>query len=131
MRSGLFGVFLLCAVVLCAGACKHSTPSGRPIVAVSVMPQAWFVEQLAGSLVQVETLLPPGANPHSFEPRMEQVAAVSRAAVYVKVGHPAFVVEKTWLPRFQADNPHMIVVDSSPARRRCPAIPTSGSRPAS
>ncbi len=113
MRSGLVGVMLLCAVLVCALGCKRSASSGRPIVAVSVPPQAWFVEQLAGDRVQIETLLPPGASPHTFEPRIEQVAAMSRASIYVEVGHPAFVIERTWLPRFQGDNPDLRVVDSS------------------
>lgn len=113
MRSGIVALVLVCAALVCAIGCQRKAPSGKPVVAVSVPPQAWFVEQLADDHVQIETLLPPGASPHTYEPRIEQVAAVTRAAIYVEVGHPAFVIEKTWLPRFRADNPAMIVVDSS------------------
>lgn len=85
----------------------------RPIVVVSVLPQAFFVEKLAGGLVDVEVLIPPGANEASFEPTMQQMQAISRAKVYVKVGHPHFLFEAAWLDRLLAGNSAMRVVDGS------------------
>jgi zinc transport system substrate-binding protein len=99
----------------CAVAC--SAPEGsaadRPIVAVSVPPQAWFVERLAGELVQVEVMLPPGANPSTHNPSMAQLKAATRARLYVKVGHPAWPFEQTWLARLLAEGPELTVVDGA------------------
>jgi zinc transport system substrate-binding protein len=67
----------------------------RPLVAVSIPPLAWFVERLAGAGVAVATLLPAGANPHSYEPTLDVVRAVSRAALWFEVGHPSFAFERT------------------------------------
>ncbi|MEB2313739.1 MAG: zinc ABC transporter substrate-binding protein [Sorangiineae bacterium] len=120
MRTGALGAVVLLMAVLGVVACRRATPAERPLVAVSVLPQAWFVERLAGDAVEIETLLPPGASPHTYEPRFEQAAALSRAAVYVEVGHPSFLIEQTWLPRFRADNPKMLVVDSSAGAERRP-----------
>ncbi|MBW2535696.1 MAG: zinc ABC transporter substrate-binding protein [Deltaproteobacteria bacterium] len=71
----------------------------RPVVAVSVLPQAFLVERLAGEAVEVVVMIPPGASPATHEPTMDQLTAVSRAALYVKVGHPHFPFEETWLSR--------------------------------
>ena len=60
----------------------------RPVVFVSVPPQAWLVKRLAGEAVEVQTLLPPGANPHTFEPTAKQVKKLTAASVYLTLGMP-------------------------------------------
>jgi zinc transport system substrate-binding protein len=87
--------------------------AGVPVVAVSVEPQAYFVDRVAGPLVGVEVLIPPGANEASFEPTMHQMQAISKAVLYVKVGHPHFLFEQAWLRRLADTNPDMRIVDGS------------------
>ncbi len=60
----------------------------RPVVFVSVPPQAWLVKRLAGEAVEVQTLLTAGANPHTFEPSGRQVKKLSGAALYLTLGMP-------------------------------------------
>jgi zinc transport system substrate-binding protein len=100
-----------CLAAALLGAMAHATD--KPLIAVSVVPQAYFVERIAGPLVDVEVLVPPGANEASFEPTMRQMQAVSRAVLYLKVGHPGFLFEQAWLGRLAATNPSMRVVDGS------------------
>ncbi len=83
------------------------------MVVTSVLPQAYFVERLGGGLVDVEVMIPPGASPLTYEPSISQMRAMSRAAVYVKVGHPSFPFEAAWLDRLLAENRSARVVDSS------------------
>jgi zinc transport system substrate-binding protein len=64
-------------------------------------------------MVDVEVMIPPGSNPGTFEPTVVQVKAISRASVYVKVGHPNFAFESAWLERLIAENPQIRVVDAS------------------
>ena len=86
------------AGALGAAGCRREAPS-TPVVVVSVLPQAYFVERIAGDLVDVEVMIPPGASPATYEPTMEQMRAASDASVYVKVGHPGFPFERAWLDR--------------------------------
>lgn len=58
----------------------------KPTIFVSIPPQAWLVDQLAGSLVQSETLLTPGANPHIFEPTPRQIRSLSTSTLYLTIG---------------------------------------------
>jgi zinc transport system substrate-binding protein len=80
---------------------------------VSVLPQAYFVEQIGGDRVTVQVLIPPGASPATHEPTIAQLEELSSADVYVKVGCPNFAFEQTWFSKIEEANPHMRIVDSS------------------
>ena len=84
-----------------------------PLVVVSVPPQRYVVERLAGRRVDVRVMLPPGASPVQYEPTLVQLREVSRASLYVKVGHPHFPFERSWLGPLLAQNPGLRVVDAS------------------
>lgn len=96
MRPAIIAALLAVAVCACS---SPITEDGRPVVAVSVEPLAFFVEQLAGDAVRVVTVLPPAANPTTFEPTLLQLQALDRAQLYVRVGHPAFPFERAWLDK--------------------------------
>ncbi|HJL18239.1 MAG TPA: zinc ABC transporter substrate-binding protein [Sandaracinaceae bacterium LLY-WYZ-13_1] len=83
--------------------CLRPEHDPRPVIVVSVLPQAWFVERLAGDAGRIVVMVPPGASPATHEPTINQVRAVARAALYVKVGHPAFPFERAWLDRLMAE----------------------------
>ena len=85
----------------------------RPVVGVSVLPQAYAVERIAGELVRVEVMIPPGASPVTHEPGVAQLKDLGEAALYVKVGHPGFPFEAAWLDRLLAAAPHLRVLDGS------------------
>jgi len=54
-------------------------------------------------------MLPPGANPTSFEPDLRHITDFSRAALFVKLGHPHFPIETVWLePALAASAPHVV-----------------------
>jgi zinc transport system substrate-binding protein len=91
----------------------ESQPASRPRVAVSVLPQAYFVDRIADGRVEVEVMIPPGASPHTHEPAMQQMKAVTEADLYVKVGHPNFPFEKAWIDELIAENPSMTVVNGA------------------
>lgn len=84
----------------------------RPLVVVSVLPQRYFVERIAGGHVATHVMLPPGGSPATWEPGIEEMRAVSSAALYVKVGHPHFPFETTWLDGLLADRGDLPVVGS-------------------
>jgi len=74
---------------------------------VSIAPQKYFVQKIGGDLVAVSVLVPPGADPHSFEPKPRQMVELSKSAVYFAVG---IEFEKFWLKKIAAANPKMRVV---------------------
>jgi zinc transport system substrate-binding protein len=103
------GTCALCALLLLAACGRSERQDPRPVVAVSVLPLAYFVERIAGDRVRVAVMLPPSANPTSFEPNLRQLADLSHAVLFVKVGHPHFPFEAVWLePALAATSPREI-----------------------
>lgn len=78
------------ALVLTALACvfcaKEKESSKRIPVVVTIPPLADLVKSVGGDRVEVTTLLPPGASPHTFEPTPSQARFASGALLAVRVG---------------------------------------------
>jgi len=94
----------------CAG---DGTRDERPLIVVSVAPQRFVVEAVAGELARVEVMIPPGASPRTYEPTVSQLRSLEEAALYVKLGHPSFPFERAWLDRLLEEVPGLPVVDAS------------------
>lgn len=77
-------------------------------VSVSVIPQAYFVEQIAGDLVNVNIMVQKGKSPETYEPSIKQLQELSKSQVYFGVGMP---FESAWLSRFKSVNPNMLIID--------------------
>ena len=84
----------LCAIVLGAAMFwKNGAPflvgaQSRPTIVVTVAPQAAFVQELAGELVNVVTVLPPGANHETFSLPPQDMERISAANLYLALGLP-------------------------------------------
>ncbi len=78
---------LLCVTAVTAGCGRReSEPDAKMLVAVSIAPLAGFARQVGGDLVDVELLVPPGANPHTYQLEPAQMEALSNASVLVLNG---------------------------------------------
>lgn len=89
-----------------------SSASDKMIIAVSIVPQAEFVEKIVGDTVDVVVMIPPGASPATYEPSPGQLRSLSKADLYVKVGS-GLGFETVWMDDLISVNPDMLVVDSS------------------
>jgi len=108
MTLGRLGSLCLMAMAALCG--RVNEPDPRPVVAVSVLPQAYFVERIAAGRVRVEVMIPPGANPTTFEPSIASLKSLSGAVLYVALGHPHFAFEAAWIDRLLAEQPHLEVI---------------------
>lgn len=111
-------VLILVAVGLAACA-QPADPQGAGalIVTVSIAPQRYFVERIAGEGVDVNVMVEPGASPATYEPKPEQLAALSQSAAYFSIGVP---FENVWLDRIAEANPEMPIVDTAAGIERVP-----------
>lgn len=57
-----------------------------PRVVTSIPPLAMLAREVRGDAAAVTSFLPPGANPHQFEPRPSDVQRASQASVVVHIG---------------------------------------------
>jgi zinc transport system substrate-binding protein len=113
MRRNRINIVLLGILCLLHGGCSQKElDTGRLIVAVSIPPQAEFVERIGGERVRVLIMVPPGASPHTYEPTPNQIVELSEAALYVKVGS-GIEFELSWFDKIVSVNRDMFVVDAS------------------
>lgn len=106
-------IFLFSAGVMNVGAeVEGLLPKDKIGVIVTILPFANFVEQVGKDRVEVRVMVPPGANPHTYEPTPLQLKGVSQAQLYVKVGS-GIDFELAWMDKIRKVNRDMLICDSS------------------
>ena len=127
-------------LALTLAACATPPPSGdtegavaaanrleHPLrVVVSVPPQAYFVEQIAGPRAEVTVLLPPGSTPEIAAPSPRQMVALTRADLVVLVGHPHFAFERRHVLPVLARHPEVATVSMAASLGIEPGDETDG-----
>jgi zinc transport system substrate-binding protein len=125
ITRSLPGFLLILSLSLFAtSGCQRSTPEptdeasgGRLTVTVSIVPQKYFVERVGGERVDVNVMVLPGNSPATYEPRPEQLAALSESAAYFSIGVP---FEGAWAEKIAAANQGMLMVDTAAGIERMP-----------
>lgn len=109
--AAVLAVFLLAAATAgCTGTDRQN--DGKIVVAATIPPEQEFVEQVGGDHVRVILLVPPGADPHTYEPPPGVLADVAEADMYAVVGS-GIEFELAWREKIAALNPGMLIVDCS------------------
>jgi len=112
---------LLLPLLLIAPKLVNATPL---TVAVTIVPQKYFVDQIGKSKVKVMVMVPPGANPHSYEPRPQQMIALSKAKIYLTIG---VEFERAWLGKIIGQNKNIKVFHMEEDVKRI-SLPTLSGR---
>jgi len=89
--------------------CKANGESEKLHVFVSILPQAYFVERVGGTHVEVEVLVGPGQSPATFEPAPQQMTKLSQTSVYFSIGVP---FEKRLVEKIQATLTNLRIIDT-------------------
>lgn len=85
------------------------TVQAAPKVMVSILPQKFLVQRLAGDALEVTVMVGPGESPATYEPGPRRMAELEQAALYYRIGVP---FEQVWMGRIQAENPDLPVLDA-------------------
>lgn len=104
-------IFLMMTTVFLCGSCRQSAVTGGKEVSVSILPQKYIVERIAGNLFQVNVLMPPGANHETYEPTPKVMKSLANSSIYFSLGWLDF--ERTWMPRFTDMYPDMKIINTS------------------
>ncbi len=84
--------------------------ASTPLVAVSILPQAYFVERIAGTRVKALVLVGPGQSPHAYEPTPRQMADLASAPIWLTIGVD---FEKALKPKVISLYPKLTIVDTT------------------
>lgn len=74
------------AAVLTLAGCQGGPASTRPMVVATIYPLWELAHQVAGDRAEVVALVPPGVEPHDWEPSARDVTIIERATVFIHSG---------------------------------------------
>jgi zinc transport system substrate-binding protein len=112
-------VLLLAVLTFSLSGCRaaEQEPISHNVITVSIVPQKYFVERLAGDHFSVNVLVAPGQSPENYEPTHSQMRAISASAAYLQIGAQ---FEDVWIEKIRSSNPDMVIFDSSSGIERIP-----------
>ncbi len=106
MKNYLYLSFFLFLIVACNGA-NNNTPT----VSVTIEPQRYFVEKIVGDKFQVNTIVPAGTSPETYDPTPSQMVELGKSTLYFKVGYLGF--ENAWGKNLEENNVHVKLINLS------------------
>lgn len=65
--------------------CRSAVETGRPRIVCSLFPLYEFAMEVGGDRAEVNLLLPPGVEPHAWEPRASDLVAISKSDLFLCV----------------------------------------------
>ena len=83
---GLFAVVSLGIFALVNNVQKPKNSTAKVAVVTTLFPLYDFTQNIGQDKVEVSLLLPPGVEPHSFEPKPSDIAKISKADIFVYTG---------------------------------------------
>ncbi len=101
-------MLMLNAALVFAGGRRD--PPRETIVAVSILPQSYFVERISGGTIKPLVLVGQGQEPHTYEPTPRQMTDLSRASVWILSGTD---FEISLVPKIRELYPNLKIVDGT------------------
>ena len=91
MKRSIVSVFIMyifLSLIFLSCQKRETVPAGDKTIKVvtTLFPVYDFAKNVGGKRVQVELLLPPGMEPHSFEPKPGDIRKISDADVFIYTG---------------------------------------------
>ncbi|MGI6777526.1 MAG: metal ABC transporter solute-binding protein, Zn/Mn family [Acetivibrionales bacterium] len=111
--SNLIILLSITVIVYTLCGCSKNVESmdNRITVAVSIVPEKTFVKKVAGDMVNIVTLVPPGYSPENYQPNPQQIENFSKASLYFSMDVPT--EEADIHPKVKDLNPGMKIVHLS------------------
>lgn len=95
MINKIVSAVLILAMLILPVGCANSAASntaqadGRPVIAVTIVPEKTFAEAVCKDLARVTAVVPPGNSPENYEPSPREMEQLSGASLYFAMGVPA------------------------------------------
>jgi zinc transport system substrate-binding protein len=110
---------LLLAATLSIAFVSFATAADPIKVVVSIPPQKYFIQKIGGDRVEASIMVPPGVDPHSYEPKPRQMVELSRATAYFSIG---IGFEDVWLDKIAAANKGMPILRTDAGIEKIPMV---------
>ena len=106
--------YLLIMLLLCAcegSKANHGSGDEKPVIAVTIEPQRFFTEAIAGDKFDVVSIVPKGVSPETYDPTPQHMVELNNSKAFLRLGNIGF--ERIWMDRLLDNTPHIQVFDTS------------------
>jgi zinc transport system substrate-binding protein len=102
-------ILLILALIL---SCTDNTINEqKPVITVSIIPQKYFIQQIAGNKYEINVMVPPGASPATYDPAPAVLKQLNKSSAYFRIGYIGF--ENNWMNKLESVNKTMQIFDLS------------------
>lgn len=107
----LLGSCLLLAACTGRASKSNNGDEEKPVITVTLEPQRYFTEAIAGDKFKVISMVPKGSSPETYDPVPQQLVSLGDSKAYFRIGYIGF--EQAWMERLMNNTPHIQVFDTS------------------
>lgn len=111
MVKRLLHIIVILATLITLASCTHQESTSQHIISVTILPQKFLAEQIAGERYEINCLVTANNNPESYDPTPQQLVEIENSEAYLRVGMLGF--EIAWMDRLARNNPAMKIFDTS------------------
>lgn len=104
-------LILLMAGILMFSGCSTNKKGDKPIISVTIEPLRYFTEAITGDKFEINSMVPKGSSPETYDPTPQQLVALSNSVAYVRIGYIGF--ELSWIDKIKENNPNLLFFDTS------------------
>lgn len=101
------GFLLFCCILF---SCVNMEKK-KAAVTVTIQPQKYFAERIAGDRFDINCIVPEGSSPESYDPSPSLLVSAGKSEAYLKIGYIGF--EIAWLDKLVQNTPDLRVFDNS------------------
>ena len=83
----------------------------KPGIVVTIEPQRYFAEKIAGEHFAVYAVVPAGQSPETYDPAPHEMIRIAQSKAYLQIGQIGF--EQAWIQTIRKNNPHLKFFDLS------------------
>jgi ABC-type lipoprotein release transport system permease subunit/ABC-type Zn uptake system ZnuABC Zn-binding protein ZnuA len=83
----------------------------EPSISVTIEPQRYFAERIAGDHFAVNTVVPVGQSPETYDPAPHEMIRIAQSRAYLQIGRIGF--EQAWMGAIRDNNPKVAFFDLS------------------
>lgn len=108
MKQTSIIITILSVLLLTACVTKQANET---VVTVTIEPQRYFAEKIAGDKFKINCVVPAGQSPETYDPTPQQMIQIGRSIAYLRIGPIGF--EQAWMDKIRENNPKLQVFDTS------------------
>lgn len=81
----------------------------KPLVSVSIPPQKHFVEKIAANTLDINVIIPAGADEHNFDFKPATMKKLEKSDIYFSIG---LELEQVFIDKFQSNFKNLQIIDT-------------------